>query len=83
MRLSFIDGVRLGGTCFVTRVNKYIYNDVVVMDLVDCNICYCRVLPTMAPLSGQVINSMTTNAKAVVPPAGSTAAALKSQNLVL
>lgn len=35
VRLSFIDGVRLCGMCFVeiTRVNKYIYNDVVVMDL--------------------------------------------------
>lgn len=90
VRLSFIDGVRLGGTCFVeiTRVNKYIYNDVVVMDLVDCNICYCRVMGvflmrTMATLSGQVINSMTTYAKAVVPPAGNTAAALKSQNSIL
>lgn len=37
---------------------------------------------TMAPLSGQIINSMT-NAKAVGPPASKTAAPLKSQNSVL
>lgn len=73
----------------ITRINIYIYNDVVVMDLVDCLIFVTAVLWESASdayngvPSGQIINFMMANAKAVVPPAGNTAAALKSQNSVL